>query len=756
MWQNNSNNAQNFENGAQLNVGRAAQSSRSNSLQNVYEGLAAEMQGSDAFRTLFLGDLSYFCTEEDLCAVFASYGHISTVRVRRGVTGESLMHGFIALDSHEAAKRAIVDLDGKIFMGRSMRVQLSSEGPRPSASKDGLVQIHVSFISKQLNFLVTEVILREIFSPYGRIADVAVRRHAIVQKHNRQSGYGFVYFQDIDAAYTAMAQLKQSTIRDITFDCSISHKSEHFGKLSSPRANDMPNSARGNNFRGVGIPNNSFSNGNFNLSSPNNGNGVISNGSNNHPFGANASRSENGSVPALFIPSANSLPQSQQQQQPSLWGSQSDASLTTASAGTTPRTQAPLSCRESRVGSADLSRDFSYMSLQSFQTDSTGNSGSVDAPKMLSPTWASTKSSSGSSGNTPMNHHLPLQVQVPSTNGAAGNLIVGSFSGSNSGKSRLTASAPEFVPSSSAANSMFSRLSTFSDDFNAPPPTPSPAVATAHQLQHQSNSLPPPLTPTMQSPPQESFLHLNAFSANAHSANWPTSLNVLASANSHPSTNSAVSSSVSSSYTSQGGMSLPGGFSSSLGFDGGNRSRHGSNHSGYALFDNFPVSGNNNSGLSSSLNMTDVSSLSRHASFSATSVNSGSSNINASTNSLLFGSVSATPGVSNLNSSSNTNHLTNHNMFLTPSADAVALSNMSSLMGNHSLKTAQETSGLQVSHSFDDSFAYQFSPSALEQSSTMKVSPTIANGKPSLPAFLQLGWGSNLDNVDPSNNNLSL
>jgi polyadenylate-binding protein len=121
MWQNNSNNAQNFENGAQLNVGRAAQSSRSNSLQNVYEGLAAEMQGSDAFRTLFLGDLSYFCTEEDLCAVFASYGHISTVRVRRGVTGESLMHGFIALDSHEAAKRAIVDLDGKIFMGRSMR-----------------------------------------------------------------------------------------------------------------------------------------------------------------------------------------------------------------------------------------------------------------------------------------------------------------------------------------------------------------------------------------------------------------------------------------------------------------------------------------------------------------------------------------------------------------------------------------------------------------------------------------------------------
>lgn len=121
MWPNNSNNnAQNFE-GNQFNYGHSGQGHRTPSQHNIYEGLAAEMQGSDAFRTLFLGDLSYFCTEEDLCAIFAPFGNISTVRVRRGVTGESLMHGFIALDSHEAAKRAIAELDSKIFMGRSMR-----------------------------------------------------------------------------------------------------------------------------------------------------------------------------------------------------------------------------------------------------------------------------------------------------------------------------------------------------------------------------------------------------------------------------------------------------------------------------------------------------------------------------------------------------------------------------------------------------------------------------------------------------------
>jgi RNA recognition motif-containing protein len=75
----------------------------------------------DASRTLFIGDLSYFCTEEDLCRVFAPYGPILTVRVRRGVTGDSLMHGFVALNSSDAALRAIRDLDRIEFMGRSMR-----------------------------------------------------------------------------------------------------------------------------------------------------------------------------------------------------------------------------------------------------------------------------------------------------------------------------------------------------------------------------------------------------------------------------------------------------------------------------------------------------------------------------------------------------------------------------------------------------------------------------------------------------------
>lgn len=80
-----------------------------------------QLAGLDSARTIFVGDLSYFCNEEDLFSLFAQFGNIMTVRVRRGVTGESLMHGFIAMETTESANAAISSLDGMEFMGRNIR-----------------------------------------------------------------------------------------------------------------------------------------------------------------------------------------------------------------------------------------------------------------------------------------------------------------------------------------------------------------------------------------------------------------------------------------------------------------------------------------------------------------------------------------------------------------------------------------------------------------------------------------------------------
>lgn len=75
----------------------------------------------DAARTLFVGDLSYFCTDQDLIGLFTPFGPVIKAHVRRGVTGDSLMHGFVAVESPESAQIAIQRLNGYEFMGRNIR-----------------------------------------------------------------------------------------------------------------------------------------------------------------------------------------------------------------------------------------------------------------------------------------------------------------------------------------------------------------------------------------------------------------------------------------------------------------------------------------------------------------------------------------------------------------------------------------------------------------------------------------------------------
>jgi hypothetical protein len=72
-------------------------------------------------KTLFVGDLSFFCTEKHLYELFHVYGGISSIQIRRGMKGESLQYGFVVFDSCENAHTALVSVDNKEFMGRCIK-----------------------------------------------------------------------------------------------------------------------------------------------------------------------------------------------------------------------------------------------------------------------------------------------------------------------------------------------------------------------------------------------------------------------------------------------------------------------------------------------------------------------------------------------------------------------------------------------------------------------------------------------------------
>ncbi len=81
--------------------------------------------------TLFVGNLSFKTTEEDLGELFGHYGKVKAVRLMREKQGgRSRGFGFVEMKSHAEAIEAIDLLNNTEFMGRSIRVN-EAKNDRP-------------------------------------------------------------------------------------------------------------------------------------------------------------------------------------------------------------------------------------------------------------------------------------------------------------------------------------------------------------------------------------------------------------------------------------------------------------------------------------------------------------------------------------------------------------------------------------------------------------------------------------------------
>ncbi len=66
---------------------------------------------------LYVGNLRYSATEQELEELFSQYGEVKSVRIigSRGF-------GFVEMGSPEEAQRAMDALNGKEFLGRTLRI----------------------------------------------------------------------------------------------------------------------------------------------------------------------------------------------------------------------------------------------------------------------------------------------------------------------------------------------------------------------------------------------------------------------------------------------------------------------------------------------------------------------------------------------------------------------------------------------------------------------------------------------------------
>ena len=77
---------------------------------------------------LYVGNLPWSASEEELETYFAEHGEVVDVRIiTEGRSGRSKGFGFVEMASDEAGKAAIEALNGKEFGGRELRVDTASD-----------------------------------------------------------------------------------------------------------------------------------------------------------------------------------------------------------------------------------------------------------------------------------------------------------------------------------------------------------------------------------------------------------------------------------------------------------------------------------------------------------------------------------------------------------------------------------------------------------------------------------------------------
>ena len=161
---------------------------------------------------LIISDLPAECKEPDLLVLAQTYGRVKSCEIKRDFRNHVIsMCGIISYYSHESAENAFRALNGAKYMGkalRSVRYLLdfscfadillrvnwmprnlpTNQNPSiPQAPKNlRTAQVHISYLSKQLNFIISEQFLRDVFSNFGTVLEIALKKTCVDPVRNFQ------------------------------------------------------------------------------------------------------------------------------------------------------------------------------------------------------------------------------------------------------------------------------------------------------------------------------------------------------------------------------------------------------------------------------------------------------------------------------------------------------------------------------------------------------------------------------------------
>lgn len=140
------------------------------------------------FTNLYIKNIDESATDDDFTKLFEKFGDIISATITRDETGKSRGFGFVNYTDHEAAEKAVEELNDKEFKGKNLyvgRAQKKHEREEELRKQYEAARMEkankyqgVNLYIKNLSDDVDDDKLRDLFTPYGTITSAKVMRDA--------------------------------------------------------------------------------------------------------------------------------------------------------------------------------------------------------------------------------------------------------------------------------------------------------------------------------------------------------------------------------------------------------------------------------------------------------------------------------------------------------------------------------------------------------------------------------------------------
>ncbi|CAK7346720.1 unnamed protein product [Dovyalis caffra] len=166
-------------------------------------GTAAAAQFPNA--SLYVGDLEHNVNEGQLFDLFSQVAQVVSIRVCRDqARRSSLGYAYVNFSNPQDAANAMELLNFTPLNGKPIRVMFSHRDP--SIRKSG----HANVFIKNLDTSIDNKALQETFASFGSVLSCKVA----VDNNGQSKGYGFVQFENEEAAQSAINRLNGMLIND--------------------------------------------------------------------------------------------------------------------------------------------------------------------------------------------------------------------------------------------------------------------------------------------------------------------------------------------------------------------------------------------------------------------------------------------------------------------------------------------------------------------------------------------------------------